>query len=148
MKKLMAGLCLMGLCFLGCQDPPQTNKQSQTEERENGVSSDQLVLNNGQKWEANKETMDGVKKIQVVIKNRPKQSLEDFDKLGKELTKIENYIVRKCTMKGEAHENLHLWLNPLMKKTEKLNESEGIAQAQEIVRELEIHLKEYYRYFE
>jgi len=147
MKKLFFGLCILCLCCSGCQNTSQNKNQSKAEHTETG-DPDELRLDNGHKWAANKETTDGVKKIQVVMEHNPQKSIEDFHKLGRELTEIERYIVRKCTMKGEAHENLHLWLNPLMKKTEKLNESENLAQAKKIAWELEIHLKAYFRYFE
>jgi len=87
-------------------------KRTETEQHD---SNEELTLNNGKRWEANLETTDGVKKLQMQLKGfSEKESVEAYVTLTKELEETFAEIFAKCTMKGEAHNQLHNFLKPML----------------------------------
>jgi ABC-type Zn2+ transport system substrate-binding protein/surface adhesin len=51
-------------------------------------------------------------------------------------------------MKGPSHDNLHLWLLPLIGKINALKEAESLAKAQHIYKSIEQNVSAYDNYFE
>ncbi len=98
-------------------------------EAEQHNSDEELTLNNGKRWEANLETTEGVKMLQMQLKGfSGKESVEAYATLTKELETTFAEIFAKCTMKGEAHNQLHNFLKPMLElfdgmKSGDLNES-------------------------
>jgi len=84
-------------------------------EAESHDSDEELTLNNGKRWEANLETTEGVKMLQMQLKGfSDKESVEAYATLTKELETTFAEIFAKCTMKGEAHNQLHNFLKPML----------------------------------
>ena len=84
-------------------------------EAEQHDSDEELTLNNGKRWEANPETTEGVKKLQMQLQAfSDKESVEAYTTLTKELEETFAEIFAKCTMKGEAHNQLHNFLKPML----------------------------------
>ena len=65
-------------------------------------------------------------------------------KLRQELDKEFNVILQKCTMTGEAHNQLHNYLLPLKEQYEQLDENSG----SESVQKIKDYLHIYSSYFE
>ncbi len=141
MKRIIALVILMGLISMGCQKGKK--KDAATEQ----TTKTHLQLNQEEKWEANKETTDGVLKMEAILSYRPMKTLEDYHKVGALLLEVKNYIIQKCTMEGAAHDNLHKWLYPLIEDIEKLTEAQSIEQADQTVEAIKDQLKLYHQYF-
>ncbi len=107
----------------------------------------EMKFNNGKKWEANAETNEGVVKMQNNVKSQS-NTLEDYHKLAEQLNKDKNYVVKNCTMKGASHDNLHVWLLPLMAKIEALSETKTVEDAAKIKHSIEENINEYTTYFQ
>ena len=71
----------------------------------------------------------------------------DYKKLGDGLNDVKNTVVKECTMKGVSHDNLHIWLHPLIEKIEKLQKSENTEEGAYLTSNIKKHLKGYYDYF-
>lgn len=112
-------------------------------EQESQVQIPNLSLNDGKLWIANKETTQGIQKMQGLLTN---YSVADgwSEELIIALNSEFATIFEKCTMKGKAHDQLHNFLIPLNAKIENL--SEGITV--ENMDNLKNYLKEYYNYFQ
>ena len=67
-----------------------------------------VTLNNGIKWEANPETSTGVDNmIQLMNSFTQTDNNNSFIELESNLSNEFNLIFKNCTMKGEAHNQLH-----------------------------------------
>jgi hypothetical protein len=51
-------------------------------------------------------------------------------------------------MTGPSHDNLHVWLHPLIEKIEALQNTDSEASGVQRVRDIEQHLNGYYEFFE
>lgn len=107
----------------------------------------EMALNEGAKWEANSETNEGVQNMQDHLKN-PTTTIEDYHRLAEDLNKDKNFVVKNCTMKGASHDNLHVWLLPLMAKIDALSETITVGDAEKIKQSIEENVNAYYNYFQ
>ncbi|HLV70269.1 MAG TPA: hypothetical protein VKY34_06140 [Xanthomarina sp.] len=163
MKKSFLSIAILALLFTSCNNSKketQNTEQNNTEEIET-VSHDnheshsaisnnwmeEIQLDNGNKWVANEETNIGVEKMKDILKTQQTTSLEGYHQLAKELTDAKNYVIKECTMKGSSHDNLHVWLLPLMEKIDALSEVNNIEEASKIKSSITENVEAYNRYF-
>ena len=106
-----------------------------------------MNLDGENKWIANIETTQGVKKLQEILENDKSNSIEDFQNLEKKLSDGLAIIFDKCTMKGDSHDNLHTFLLPLIKKVDMLKEISSVDQGKMISTRISSHLTEYNTFF-
>lgn len=164
MKHLIFTISLLAL--VSCKD--HKNQESNTEmntveepteireEHHNDEASDvygnawtkEIVMYNDEKWEANAETNEGVQKMQNSIETQTTSTLDEYHKLAEQLNDDKNYVIKNCTMKGASHDNLHVWLLPLMAKIEALAESKTIEDAAKIKKAIEENINAYSDYFQ
>ena len=120
---------------------------AQTEE-ETHESEGVLKLNNGGLWMANTETTEGIEQMKQLIANfNDKQNMEASPELKTKLEAEFGTIISKCTMTGEAHDQLHNYLLP-MKPLFKDLAAEDLATRKAGLKKLNKHLSEYSSYFE
>jgi len=124
-------------------------------ESSNSKENDELVspslnvaLNEGEKWEANAETTEGVENMKTVINKFDKTSkIDGYKKLSEDLEVEFTMIFQKCTMKGEAHNQLHSYLIPLKDYIEGLQKG-NVEECKSIVNSINSHLSGYKYYFQ
>jgi hypothetical protein len=103
-----------------------------------------VKLDNGKKWKANPETTQGIKNMRDMVKTQMETGKTDAVKLQQNLNKEFNTILQKCTMTGEAHNQLHNYLIPIKDKIKKLSANTPKAEIQELM----TYLDSYKTYFE
>jgi len=108
---------------------------------------DDIQLENGKKWDANLETTEGVQKMQDLLKVEVTTSIEDYHQLASQLNDVKNNVLKECTMKGASHDNLHIWLYPLIEKIAALSETNTIEEASKIKQSISENLDVYSDYF-
>lgn len=108
----------------------------------------EITMNNGEKWEANVETNEGVQKMQNSINTQNTTTLDDYHKLAELLNDDKNYVIKNCTMKGASHDNLHVWLLPLIDKIDALSEAKTLEDAAKIKKSIEENVDAYTNYFQ
>ncbi len=126
-------------------------KDSTLPEKDNSSDKkwiNEISLNNGSKWEANSETTEGVNNMLQAINKVNPNTIQEFQELGAKLNDEKNYIVKKCTMKGASHDNLHVFLYPLIKKIDSLIEVTSETEGSKITTDIETHLEAYQRFFQ
>ncbi len=138
---LLGGLLIITSCS-GSEDSDTT--EGVEIER---VDIEGLALNNGEKWSANTETIEGVHNMMKLVDNNF-ESNEDYQQLASDLGSEKSNIFDKCSMKGEAHDNLHSFLMPLIDKIDQLEESSEVDKSIEITNDIKIHLNEFDYFFE
>ncbi len=107
-----------------------------------------LTLDNGNKWKANPETTTGIQNmIRLVHDLSDPENAQAYNSLKTDLEAEFTMIFKKCTMTGEAHNQLHNFLLPMKKMFEGLA-SDNLNAQQDHLRKLKHHLAEYSNYFE
>lgn len=158
MKKVVILLVMSIIIFsLGCGGNDKQNVQKEntateavhknqqvSKEGEEEEVAGKLVLNNGNKWQANPETTKGIQKMQALVDNYLNAGDADNKKLSENLETEFTTILQNCTMSGEAHAQLHNFLLPLKGKIDKLKENQGIIA----VKEIQSYLKNFTNYFQ
>lgn len=103
-----------------------------------------VELNNGERWEANPETNEGIDNMLVLVSKEDANVSTDLKALQKDLRSEFNTVLQKCTMKGESHNQLHNYLHPLKEKIDGLDQASNEAHA---INDLEQYLNTYKNYF-
>lgn len=159
MNKITIVLMAISLLVASCKDKPKEDnatKKNDIERTEqhtesNAVDKDwmkEIQLNDGAKWNANPETNEGVAKMQAVIKAVNPKDLKDYHAIADALNKEKNYIIKECSMKGPSHDNLHVWLLPLIEKIDNLKEAKTLDEAQQVYKSIQQNVNVYNTYFE
>jgi hypothetical protein len=115
-------------------------------ETENHHNDDELRLNNGMKWQANTETTEGILAMKELLEAFRNLGLGDYEQLRIHLETEFQMIFEKCTMKGEAHNQLHNYLYPMRDCFSDL--SKGGETAEKAFLSLEKYVPVYFDYFE
>jgi hypothetical protein len=106
-----------------------------------------VKLNDGAKWEANPETTQGIGKMLGIISDfGPNPTVEDYRSLHKRLATEFQSILQKCTMKGEAHNQLHNYLMPLKEKMDTLSTG-NLETCNKVLPEIKDYLMKYSHFF-
>ena len=117
---------------------------SKNKKTEANIVLEGLALNNGKQWVANQETHIGMKRIDSILKT---ETSIDTKTLGNVLSKETSYIIKSCNMKGEAHDQLHIVLVPILEEITDLKDEENdTAKAQKIKR-LKLLVAKYFEFF-
>ena len=166
MKKIIFITVILSALLLGCKENKHTNENTKGTEKTNSVPKqntkkvnikttamnnawvNEIKLDDVSKWQANLETTQGVAKMLDLIKSSNPKTLEDYHSLASKLNEEKNFIVKECTMKGASHDNLHIFLLPLVEKIEALSNTSALGQATILTYRIEENLKGYYNYFQ
>ncbi len=107
-----------------------------------------VTLNNGSKWKANPETTTGINNmVQLMNSFTQTEDSSSFIELESNLSNEFNLIFKNCTMKGEAHNQLHNYLFPMKELFEGLKTNDLNSQKENFDK-LKTHLASYSIYFE
>lgn len=106
-----------------------------------------ITLDNGNPWQANPETTQGIKNMQALLSAfTDTENAEAYGPLTSALEKEFGLIFERCTMTGEAHEQLHHFLIPIKLLLDKMG-SKDLAVSKQSIQDLRLHLDSYPRYF-
>ncbi len=159
MKRILILTAALSLGIIGCKENKKANPVEVANEtliidgtsgatkRPDDTWINDIALNNGNKWKANKETTDGVIAMLTLINENKTWNTGEYKKLGDDLNEVKNTVVKECTMKGASHDNLHVWLHPLIEKIEMLQRTESNNEGEYLTYNIKNHLEGYYVYF-
>ena len=148
-------LIIISVLLISCKQKseqeqiPVEVQQETTEVEESHESIDGTVtLNKGELWVANPETTEGIEKMKKRMSLfKDSENVEAYSVLKTGLEEDFTELFEKCTMKGEAHNQLHNYLFPFLDLFDGL-ESSDLETCKKSFTELDIHLDEYSNYFE
>lgn len=107
-----------------------------------------LSLDNGKKWKADPETNRGMKRMDHLVDSfSQKETGAAYHNIKSNLEAELNRVFKECTMKGEAHHQLHKFLIPIKKIFTGLEHSQ-LAVQKKSFHNLKMHLSIYPKYFE
>jgi uncharacterized protein YukE len=121
---------------------------AQSEEHYHQTPESSLKLNDGQKWPADKHTDDSVQVMESTLKKFQAESGLKYQNLGKELEEQLKKLIAGCTMKGEAHTQLHLFIEQLNSPLKELNEGKDVNVQKEALNKTGKKLEEFHHFFE
>ena len=155
MKPLIIIACSVFILMTGCRDKetPVTESSPVAEEtvkpnlEQQAVWKKDIQLNQGTQWKANRETTEGILKMSEILAKSSPSSPEDYRVLGDALNEEKNLVIKRCTMKGPSHDNLHIYLQPLIGKIGELQEVDSAEKGELLISEIEEHLEAYHSYF-
>jgi hypothetical protein len=155
-KSLLFFLVNMIIVFVACKGPAENEMKDAavSADKRNIYTADDghttginVNLNNGAKWEANVETTQGMGAMLGMVGDMPgNPTLEDYRALHEKLLTSFQSILQKCTMTGEAHNQLHNYLIPLKEKIEKLKEGD-LETCKRVVPDIKDYLLKYSHFF-
>jgi len=141
---LIAAICLTAL---SCSENTSEEEQEATEEVTTEVVEevsidplDGLKLNDGEKWQVDSTTNEGMIIVDSLVKNFEG---EDYVTLGTNIKSELGSIIDQCKMKGEDHEQYHIVLHAMMKESKALKSGES-----ESLEEVERYSSAYFQHFE
>ncbi len=142
-------LLLLALINTSCSNQEVHEHSPSEENTESHVhTSGDILLNDGARWQANSETTEGVNNmINIIEEFRSRVGADGYSELADTLKHEFTTIFQKCTMKGEAHNQLHNFLLPIKKYMGELDSAHPEVSETNL-KALEEHLKIYSEYFE
>jgi hypothetical protein len=146
---ILFSLILGLLIWTGCGDASQEKQQEAPKQEAHTPPPGEgaVELNDGQRWQANPETTEGIENMrQMVMEFEPSENVEDYRKINQDLMTEFNMIFQNCTMTGEAHRQLHNYLVP-MKDFFNMMESGNVERCRSALEELQVTLEQYDSYF-
>lgn len=151
MKKALIPLFLYLMFAVGCtgnqKEENDHHHHDHSEHHNHGshaLDESTVQLNHGEKWEANPETNEGINNMLALVSKEEAEASIDLKTLQKDLRGEFNTILQKCTMKGEAHNQLHNYLHPLKEKIDGLEQA---SNEEQVIGDLEQYLNTYKNYF-
>ena len=139
MNKLKITSILLSTFFLfSCNDKAnnksaETSQDTKTEVHEH--SNDETIqLNDGQKWKVDVDMMAHIRIMENDVTSFDKETPENYQLLADNLKKNLDLLTSNCTMKGEAHDELHKWLLPYIELVDDFSKdksNENLAKIQE-----------------
>jgi len=111
-------------------------------------SEETLHLNNSQKWEVVPEMMAYLKYMKEDVAKFEGKALSEYQNLGTDLSINVDLLTANCTMKGEAHDQLHVWLVPYIGLVNDFAVAENVEAAEGKLGKLKIAFNEFDQYFE
>ena len=136
-------LFIIGACNNAAEHTQDNSRHHEHDQHHNELSSASLSavsLNNGKTWSANPATTEGIHNMLHRMEEFENSGSQDYESLERDLQAEFSGIVKNCTMKSEAHDQLHNYLMPLKEDIDQLNE--------ENLDQVKTHLEAYPRYFE
>lgn len=127
-------------------DQPKTEvkKEAATDTHEHEEDKGPVTLDNGKKWKANPETLTGINKMIQLTQDGLANKMSAATLKGSLETEFQT-IFDKCTMTGEAHNQLHHFLIPLKGLLEKINTN---AENTIVLTEMKTYLDTFKNYFD
>jgi hypothetical protein len=121
---------------------------NETETHDHDSQTENLVLNNGEKWKVDDHMMVFIQDMEQDIKSFSLNDLKDYQLLADGLHKNIHLLTTNCTMSGMAHDELHKWLVPYITEVNALSEAENETEAGIAYVKIQDSFKSFNQYFQ
>lgn len=112
----------------------------------------EMSLNNGNKWKSDEPTYTSMRLMEVKLNDFTEKNSDpgkaEYQELGTALSGITQEIINKCSMKGEAHEQLHNVLVPMLSNVGNVKNATDKATGKSNVKALNDALILFFEHFE
>ncbi len=110
-----------------------------------------LSLNNGARWKGDSVTSNNVVRLKTtadMFRVAPFPSIDNYQVLGNDLSNDVDTLIQQCKMKGDEHEALHKWLEPILNLSGQLKNTTDTSEARQIFKSVDTHIDAYRNFFE
>lgn len=137
MNKLKITTIAMATFFLfSCNDKAknETVESNQTTEVEvhNHSEDEAIQLDGDKKWKVDDNMMAHIRNMEKDIASFDNSKPENYQVLADNLKENLDLLTSNCTMKGQAHDELHKWLLPYLDLVDNFSKDKSAEQFTEI----------------
>ena len=134
----MKYLVILFFIFISCEKKQETTKEVESV----------YTLNGAEKWEMDAHTRSSIKKINMLfIEPSRLKSIQDYNQIGNEFQRLLDKLTIGCTMEGEAHEQLHIFIGQVFHPLQNLKVDSVEVEAKKNYTSLKNSLIEYGKFF-
>lgn len=128
MRKIVFLCFALGVSLSGCSE----NNRKDIEQKP-------IELNNGEKWSVDTAMLEHITAMETAVNGFT--AGDDINSLKKALKVNLRELTSKCTMQGQAHDELHKWLMPVIETVNKMGSGESLDRLRQ-------QFKTFHTYFE
>jgi hypothetical protein len=139
-------LIIILAAMASCNNQQPTEKQETKTKTEIKDTSSNVSLINGIKWKADEATKKNVADIMQIVKDTSYTDASKRQLLYSNMKSGIDKLVAACTMEGAAHDELHVWLEKILKDLKELKK--GDEEYSKARTELKEHVERFYQIFE
>lgn len=126
-------LATVGLFLFSCNTKSKEEKTTEIKTEEHQHSeSETIQLNEGKKWKVDDDMMLHIRNMEKDVVNFDKTDDKNYSLLAGKLKVNIDLLTSNCTMKGEAHDELHKWLVPYIELIDAFSKEKSANQFTEI----------------
>ena len=133
LKIKIAFLATVVLLLFSCNTKSKEEKTTEIKMEEHQHSdSEAIQLNEGKKWKVDDNMMLHIRNMEKDVMNFNSENNKNYPLLANKLKSNIDLLTSNCTMKGEAHDELHKWLVPYIELVDKFSKEKSKNQFIEI----------------
>jgi hypothetical protein len=134
MKILAISITIIGLFLSSCgntsnQKPKENIKTVSQDDHQHIDEIETIELNSGEKWKVDAHMLLHIRNMEKDIIAFSKVEEKDYKALAEKLQSNVDLLTSNCTMKGQAHDELHKWLLPFIDMVDHLSEAQSEIEA-------------------
>ncbi len=114
----------------------------------NMLEGGKIELIDGKKIDVSDDVMNTMKEVKNIVDNFEGKSIEDYNKLGKEVFDNAKTILLDKNNKGTAWDNLHKFFNSMETTMHNLISAKTTIEAEALKNKLKKQIEKFYNYFE
>ena len=133
LKIKIAFLATVVLLLFSCNTKSKEEKTTEIKTEEHQHSeSETIQLNNGEKWKVDDNMMLHIRNMEKDVVHFDQEKSTNYSLLANKLKTNIDILTSNCTMKGQAHDELHKWLVPYIELVDSFSEEKSANQFTEI----------------
>ena len=133
LKIKIAFLATVVLLIFSCNTKSKEEKTTEIKTEEHQHSeSETIQLNNGEKWKVDDNMMLHIRNMEKDIIHFDQEKSTNYSLLADKLKTNIDLLTSNCTMKGQAHDELHKWLVPYIELVDSFSKEKSANQFTEI----------------
>lgn len=133
LKIKIAFLATVVLLLFSCNTKSKEEKTTEIKTEEHQHSeSETIQLNNGEKWKVDDNMMLHIRNMEKDVVHFDQEKSTNYSLLANKLKTNIDILTSNCTMKGQAHDELHKWLVPYIELVDSFSKEKSANQFTEI----------------
>ena len=133
LKIKIAFLATVILLLFSCNTKSKEEKTTEIKTEEHQHSeSETIQLNNGEKWKVDDNMMLHIRNMEKDVVHFDQEKSTNYSLLANKLKTNIDILTSNCTMKGQAHDELHKWLVPYIELVDLFSKEKSANQFTEI----------------
>ena len=126
-------LVIIGVVAISCNTKVKDEKNvavaTETHEHSEGKT---IQLNDGKKWKVDDNMMIHIRNMEKDVVHFDQEKNTNYSLLADKLKTNIDILTSNCTMKGQAHDELHKWLVPYIELVDSFSKEKSANQFTEI----------------